>query len=216
MKKIILNTIIVFSLLLHMGCAEKRPLTRTPVKDKSPLTIAPRWENAGKPTQWTQHVNAELKRIGSPLLKSVPADIALFCPNYPNLELQQKQSFWVYLLSAMTEKESGHNPSVQYVESFRDRHGNRIVSRGLLQLSIESANGYKCGFNNPQELHDPLRNLSCGIVILSRWVEKDNRIAGKINGKWKGGARYWSVLRDSNQNAYPDIIQWTNNIEFCK
>ncbi len=144
-----------------------------------------------------------------------PSDVHEFCPNYANLSKAQKKNFWVYLLSSMTEFESGHRPETSYQEAFNDAKGNPVISRGLLQLSIESANAYGCGFATAQEIHDPKKNLSCGLRILNRWVGNDQRLAGRINNKWLGGARYWSVLRYTNA-PLAKIQGYTRAIDICR
>jgi hypothetical protein len=115
----------------------------------------------------------------------------------------------------MTEFESGHRPATSFQEAFNDAQGNNVISRGLLQLSIESANAYGCGFANAMEIHDPKKNLSCGIRILNRWVGTDQRLAGRINTKWLGGARYWSVLRFTNA-PLAKIQGYTRALAICR
>lgn len=109
-------------------------------------------------------------------------------------------NFWAYLISIMAERESNFNPDAFFVENFNDGNGNKVVSRGLLQLSIESARGYSCPFlNTAQDLHDPENNLISSVLIMKRWVVQDGLISAQLaSGKWRGGARYWSVLRKSS------------------
>ncbi|MGZ3840678.1 MAG: transglycosylase SLT domain-containing protein [Bdellovibrio sp.] len=179
--------------------------------------VTPLWDDKvadGK--DWTVHVNAELDRLGKNLLDVVPADKTLFCPKYGQLSYDQRKQYWAFIISAMARFESNFKTDSTYKESFRDSHGNRVVSRGLLQISIESGNSYGCGFKDAQELHDPKKNLSCGIRILDRWLDRDGRIAGKVGGSWKGGARYWAVLRSTNKSSYNSILGWSQNLSICK
>jgi hypothetical protein len=144
----------------------------------------------------------------------VPEDATTFCPKYTKLSSSQRKEFWAFLISAMTKYESSFKPETQYKEAFKDSKGNNVISRGLLQISIESANGYGCGFKTVSELHDPYANLSCGIRILNRWMSRDKRIAGKVDGGWRGGARYWSVLRSTNK-PYSSIVAMTRKMSIC-
>ena len=103
-------------------------------------------------------------------------------------------------MSTIAKFESNFKPETFHQEKFKDRFGNYIISRGLLQLSVESGRGYGCIIPQELDLHEPQVNLECGVKILNRWVGRDEVISDRItleNGKrrWLGGARYWAVLR---------------------
>lgn len=175
----------------------------------------PLWEQKSVDyREWTDHVRREIHNLGPALLSANPKDAALYCPNYKNLNILQREDFWIYLLSAMVRYESNFNTNATYKESFTDANGKNVISRGLLQLSIESSRGYSCGFVNEAEIHNPLKNLSCGLRILNKWISKDNYIGSKVVSSWKGGARYWSVLR-SNGSSYKAIVKLTKNLKYC-
>lgn len=199
--------------LLMAGCTkcivQKEPTAPEPAK-----LVEARWERKSSSNKkWTEHTFKQIKNRGSKLLSSKPKDINRFCPNYDKLSTHNKINFWTMVVSGIAEFESAHRPSVKYKESFKDQKNESIYSRGLLQLSIESSKGYKCGFRNEQAIHEPLQNLTCGVIILDRWVGRDGCIAcGKIRGKWRGGGRYWSVLR-KDKRINP-ISGWTK--DFCK
>ncbi|UOF01510.1 transglycosylase SLT domain-containing protein [Bdellovibrio reynosensis] len=194
------------------------PTTPTPAPVPEPVyaPVIPLWESEvsdGK--NWTKHVKSELDRIGRDLLSVLPLDRTTFCPNYRNLKHENKKDFWAYLLSQMVRYESNFDTTTRYEEDFDDSNGDPVISRGLLQISIESGNDYGCAFDRSSDLHDPLQNLSCGIRILNRWMENDHRIASKVDGDWKGGARYWSVLRNTS-DSYPKIVSAMKAISICK
>nr|WP_295900155.1 transglycosylase SLT domain-containing protein [uncultured Bdellovibrio sp.] len=196
------------------------PITTTPPPSTSvdPLReVIPLWESkTSKGKEWTAHVDRELDKLGQNLLDVIPADATLFCPKYKNLSYAQRKQYWTFLISSMVRFESNFNTNSSYTESFTDSNGKRVVSRGLLQISIESGNAYGCGFKTAQDLHDPLKNLSCGVRILDRWVGRDGRIAGKVSDAWRGGARYWSVLRAGDKTSYKSIVSWSQNLSICK
>lgn len=172
------------------------------------------WAGANPDGAWT--AIAEKAVVVSSLPTVVPSDIAKFCPNYPTLDAVDRSRFWVGLLSAMARPESDFQPDKTFQESFKDKKGNWVINRGLLQLSQESANGYGCKIKNAKDLHDPSINLSCSIRILDRWVSKDRVIASyKLDLDVRGGGRYWSVLRES-RNVLPEISAFTRNLAFCK
>lgn len=195
--------------------------TTNPEPSEPPESIAkdavPLWEakvSDGK--EWTAHVNKALDSLGQTLLDVVPADRSLFCPKYANLSYAQRKQYWAFILSAMVRFESNFKTETSYTEGFDDSNGNAVVSRGLLQISIESGNAYGCGFKTTKDLHDPYQNLSCGIRILDRWVGRDGRIAGKVDSQWRGGARYWSVLRAGDKTSYQSILKWSQELSFCQ
>ena len=141
---------------------------------------------------WAYEVISEFENT---LLVNIPTDIKSFCLNYLNLDIEKRKVFWISFLAAITRFESFFNPEVKYKENFKDRHGDYIISRGLLQLSIESALGYRCEIDYAEQLHDPKTNLKCAIKIINRWIKKDGVISVKLNKAWRGAARYWSTLR---------------------
>jgi|GEM_PF-3103577 hypothetical protein len=182
------------------------------------------WSTKNRDGSWTK--TAESAVIRSALVNTVPADIGYFCPSYPNLNRLDRGRFWVGLLSAMAKPESNFKPEASYTERFHDSQGNRVVSRGLLQISIESANQkrYDCDIPYASKLHDPKINLHCGVKILAKWVHTDGVIAKTrgTNGQLtpslrqpKGGARYWSTLRGKNGHLR-NIADFTRNLPFCQ
>lgn len=139
------------------------------------------------------------------LLEVRPSDIKNYCPRYDLIDRKSKMLFWKLFLYFMAKKESGINTDLEFLEprSLRTSTGRRVISRGLFQLSFESVNGYaKFGgvkLTSPQQLHDPLINLEAAIFILKHWIKRDGVISAP---KWKGGARYWSVLRDNTNHEF--------------
>lgn len=100
-------------------------------------------------------------------------------------------------ISIMAKFESSFKPETSYKESFKDAKGNYVISRGLLQLSIESANqkAYSCGIKTADELHNPKININCAVKIAAYWINKDQVFFG---GDKLGIGRYWSVGRKSS------------------
>ncbi|AZZ38358.1 hypothetical protein CIK05_10685 [Bdellovibrio sp. qaytius] len=177
----------------------------------------PLWESKSlNKKSWSEHVYRELPTLGPDLLTAHPTDAKIFCPNYKNLSESERKQFWAFFISSMVKFESNFDPNESYTESFKDNRNKYVVSRGLLQISIESSKAYRCGFTSERELHNPTKNLSCGIKILNHWMKKDQRIASRLGLSWKGGARYWSVLRQSRKTSYQSIVKWSNDLPFCK
>lgn len=174
------------------------------------------WSASNRDGSWTRTTESAVAQSG--LVNMVPKDVQYFCPAYPGLNKSERQKFWVGLLSAMAKPESNFKPQRFYREKFRDSQGKSVVSRGLLQISIESANQkrYGCDIPYATKLHDPAVNLSCGVKILSKWVSTDGIIAKHNKPRaHKGASRYWSTLRPQHGHLRA-IADFTRNLSFCR
>lgn len=161
---------------------------------------------------WNKYTYSAIKKYGQSLIAKRPSDIKEFCPNYDKLNEEGKIMFWIGLLSSMSKFESTFNPKMEYKEDFTDSTGRRVISAGLLQLSYESARAYGCPIKSTNDLKNAEVNLSCSVRIMNRWVSKDYVISDK-SGSWRGGARYWAVLRRSSMlNSIQDM---TSSLEVC-
>lgn len=158
---------------------------------------------------WEAATRLALEELGTNLLRKEPADAADFCPRFSRLSAAQRKAFYTRLVAAIAKHESSFNPRARYTEAFADREGKPVVSRGLLQLSYESARGYDCPVESPADLHDPETNLHCGVQVLAKWIVDDNAIG---SGK-RGGARYWAVLREPKRER---IAGLTKALPFCR
>jgi len=172
----------------------------------SPALARPTIDWAGKPQgpDWSRFVKEAIVADGNRLVATVPQDVERFCPNYGRLSEEKRGEVWGHLFSLLAFYESGYDPAVKFTESFADVHGRPVISRGLLQISKESANGsrYRCGIEAETSLHDPRINLSCGSKIAAAWISNDGKISGRTNsGNWRGLARYWSPFRNDTKRA---------------
>ena len=173
------------------------------------------WSTENPDGSWTRITEQAVAQ--SALVHLVPADVQNFCPSYARLTQKQRSQFWVALFSAMAKPESNFKPHSFYQEKFNDGKGRPVISRGLLQISHESANQprYSCGVKQPHSLHDPKVNLSCGVKIMSKWVKTDGVISQSGWSKTpKGGARYWSTLRPQ-RGKVQSIAGFTRALPFC-
>lgn len=200
------HTVYVFLLLIFI---------LTPVASLAAQDYAA-WSKKNLDGSWTR--TAEIAVATSSLPSLEPKDIGKFCPAYKRLPRKKRTQFWVGLLSAMARPESDFNPEAASKGPSKDRFGKRGINRGLLQISIESANqpGYSCGIQKTKDLHDPAIHLPCAVKILSTWVTADHVIASyKGHKKNRGGGRYWAVLREKN-GRLPEISNFTKNLSFCR
>ncbi len=203
---------------LEVEPIEEEPVVKAPVQDEFSY-IAFTWDSKHRDSMlWSEYTHQAIEEYGEDLIASEPSDIENFCPEYKELNSEGKLMFWIHEVASMTKYESGFKPETFYKESFKDSKGNYIYSRGLLQISIESARGYDCDLDDALDLHDPQKNLECGVRILNRWVKRDGVVASKrSDGKWVGGARYWSVLRKrSSSTSYDKIRNLTSKSEVCR
>ena len=202
--------------------------TSSSATSSSPAVIAD-WDGIAAGAEWTEITLSELRGAGQGLLTTEPSDIEAFCPAYRTANSDQRAAFWIALISGMTRFESAFDPSVRFSEydncqtdacrqSMLTADSRKVVSRGLLQLSQESANAYRgCSIpvDREESLHDPALNLHCGVVILTRLVTRDGVISLR-DGSWKGGSAYWSVLRPSRNDSLAKIQRFTGATPACR
>ena len=166
----------------------------------------PAWANLANGAGWSLVTHKALGEFGDPLLTTEISDVAEFCPKYKTLVKLERANVWVMIISAMVQFESSFQWWKPFSEGFLNSKGQSVVSRGLLQISMESANSYGCGIAKEAQLDDPETNLRCGVRIMtslvSRYHSIHGRLSGAVNGNpWMGAARYWSVLRWNNKDA---------------
>lgn len=172
------------------------------------------WAKKNPDGSWT--ASAESAVASSGLTSAIPSDIDKFCPAYRGSDSSDRKIFWVGLISIVAKPESNFKPEERFTEKFTDAKGNKVISRGLLQISIESANQvkYSCNVQKANDLHNPATNLACGVKILDAWVETDGVIA-TYGDSPKGGGRYWSTLRQKH-NHLPELMSFTRGMKVCR
>lgn len=196
--------------LTTLGSAETESVAVA--ADAPALTVA--WSGVAGAADWTATL---YDRVGaaSALVEANPQDAARYCPGFAALDQTGRLAFYTGLVSIMAKYESGFDPEVRFQESFVDSSGRPVISRGLLQLSIESADAYRgCDPGSAEALHDPDVNLTCAVAILNRLMARDQAIGVQLGGDWKGGAAYWSVLR-SNHPRNDEIVSFTQSLPVC-
>lgn len=212
----IVRALAAAAVLLLAACETTGGVGPGPSRPAGPPAAA--WDVRPEGRAWTQVAHQAIAVLAPQLVTLTPTDIDAFCPGYRAANPDGRRAFYVSLLAELARYESNFDPSVTFTESFNDAAGRRVVSRGLLQLSQESANGYGCGITDAQQLHDPETNIRCAVRILGRWVERDGVIAGYNAGAWRGASRYWSPFRDRNKlvdlqaslNAQPYCVRRTS------
>ncbi|MES2963058.1 MAG: hypothetical protein V4760_04150 [Bdellovibrionota bacterium] len=174
--------------------------------------------------QWSVRTKEMIQQYGSNLLLGTD-DIKTFCPSYNSLSVPQKVHFWAFLISAVTRYECYYDPAVRYVEPGMGNDpitGQPIASEGLLQLSYQDVlrHPYCNEFDwsvdsklNPLDpkktIFDPIKNLRCGIQILNKQIERQNKIGADTGG-------YWAVLIPKNKHSkITQIVGHLKTVAFC-
>lgn len=114
----------------------------------------------------------------------------------------------IHLLSIMAKYESSFKPDTKFNET---GHLQGVVSRGLLQISKDSANqsAYNCGITSAEQLHDPKINLQCGLKILAYQARKSGTL---MDGAKGGCSAYWSVCRKDSK-SYAKILAYLKSVD---
>lgn len=166
------------------------------------------WQKVTHPVTWTRETLALIK--ANPILvKTVPADYQWYCPNYPNLQEEERAIVWMRLLSILAELESSYDPIKTY-HSVRVEWG--LFSTGLMMLSLPSSKHARFGcsmIKTQDDLFEWRKNLACAVRIMGSFVGEDKVIGGhsrtdENSGRWMGLARYWEGFRDWRME-YPEL-----------
>lgn len=154
--------------------------------------------------EWNRFVLDALEMHGNELLNfDNPKDANEF--NFKAKTREEKKAFYLMLISSMARYESNFKPHTAFEES---GHLEGVTSRGLLQISLDSGKSYNPSLRRAEELHDVKTNIETAVMILNRWIPLDGYIGSTFKSEekpHKGGARYWSVLRE-HSGSRPKII----------
>jgi hypothetical protein len=193
-----------------------------PIEDHSPIPspitqkVQLAWESAKFPDrlQWSQYVYDAIETYFVDL--DLVQDADRFCPNYYQLNRNEKINFWGQLFASISYFESGWNPTTRFKESTMgvDPVTNQpVYSEGLLQLSYQDTLWAKwCEFDwskdrilnatDPKKsIFDPKKNLECGVGIMARQIRRTGNII------LSSGA-YWAVIKENGR--YQKINQIAN------
>jgi hypothetical protein len=193
-------------------------------EEKIEETMLPlEWEkNNPSRKRWSEYVFLQIEN-NFEILNSAK-DIKHFCPNYKNLNKNQKINVWGQLIASMSFYESTFNPSARIASvsnSIDPVTSAPLISEGLLQVGYIDSLYHNCSFDwsKDSKLSDddkrktilnPYNNLSCGIKILTKQIRRYESIA--ID---KGA--YWAVIKTNHPNSkLQQIIKMVGKYEICK
>lgn len=160
-----------------------------------------RWDHRADAALLTRSALSALKTHGAPLVRSVPRDIASWCPAYAAADDARRRAFWVGFLSALAKHESMFDPRAV---------GGGGRWHGLLQIGPATARGYKCRAGTAEALRHGPDNLSCAIRILARTVLRDGVVA---EGR-RGAAADWGPLGRADKRE--EMQHWLRAQSYCK
>ena len=168
----------------------------------APALPAMGWDQRPEAAEWTSQSIIAVAAQDAVLAGQVPADIAAFCPDYPQASMQDRRAFWVGLMSATAKHESSWNPRAS---------GGGGAYIGLMQISPKTARNHDCAANSSAELKDGTANLECAVEIMATQVGRDGVVAGNGN---RGIGRDWGPFRSASKRA--DIAGWTSAQAYCQ
>ncbi len=155
-----------------------------------------RWDHRPEATQWTEATLAALRSDGAVLPATVPADIAVYCPNYAKEGPEQRRAFWAGLFSAIAKHESTWNPAAK-------GGGGRYI--GLLQISPVTARDVGCDLSNGG-LANGATNLACAVRIAARrGPENGDTLAAMVAD--------WGPMHSPEKRA--DVAAFTRGQSYC-
>lgn len=196
-----------------------------PAFPEAPELGAVGWDNPKKNSRiWSAHVYQLILDKRLTLLRGAK-DVATFCPKFENLTIEQRAYFWTAFVSAFAYYESLWDPTARMVETSMGTDpvtGRQIASEGLLQLSYQDGQNHaycnefdwnadrKLASKDPRRtILDPLKNLSCGVQILNRQIERHGKIL------IDRGA-YWAVLKPKRKDRIAGIQKQLAALRFCQ
>jgi len=197
MMRILALVLVVWPVFVSAGDVTRPPEARDGYLPRT------RWEHQARSAVWTRTAMVALKNHGAPLIRTVPRDIARWCPAYPLADERGRAAFWVGMMSALAKHESTYRAHAV---------GGGGLWYGLLQILPATARGYKCRAGSGEKLKNGAANLSCAIRIMAVTVPRDGVIAEK-RGRWRGVAADWGPMRSEVKQR--EMSGWLRRQKYC-
>lgn len=195
MKYLILLPLLLLSCEATQPTKEPTPNNPAPIivdEPKTNMDLA--WAKEPKAIEWNYYLDQAMASLPSNATIKTP------CKKLSLIDCSKQ------LLSIMAKYESSYKTEESYKEGFSDSQGKAVISRGLFQISQESANqsAYGCKITDAKQLHDPKTNINCAVKILSYQAKKHGVL---IDGSKAGCGAYWSVCRKTS-GSYAKIMKY--------
>ena len=159
-----------------------------------------RWSHRNEADRWSRSALTALRGHASVLPRTVPKDIANWCPAYTTNDMSAREAFWVGLLSALAKHESTFRPAAV---------GGGGKWYGLLQILPATARGYGCNASSRSALKNGGANLQCALRIMSVTVPRD----GVVSHGMRGVAADWGPFHSSAKRT--DMMSWMRQQAYC-
>lgn len=159
-----------------------------------------RWDHHPEGQLWTSTAFAALEDHAAVLPALVPGDIEQWCPAYPNAPQEDREAFWIGLMSALARHESTWNPEAV-------GGGGRWF--GLVQISPATARHYGCQATSGQALLDGSANVSCALRIWATTVQRDGVVAAGRGGV----AADWGPFVQASKRE--EMREWISSQPYC-
>lgn len=175
--------------------ASLRPVARnyTPLPEM-------RWKHRSEADRWSRSALMALRSHASVLPRTVPKDIANWCPAYATNDTSGREAFWIGLMSTLAKHESTFRPTAV---------GGGGKWYGLLQILPATARGYRCNATSRGALKDGGANLQCALRIMSVTVPRD----GVVSYGMRGVAADWGPFHSRAKRN--DMMAWTRKQPYC-
>lgn len=163
-----------------------------------------RWELQGDGNLWTRVVMSAVRSHGQALIRTVPKDIADWCPAYAGASPDDRAAFWAGLISTLARYESTWKANAV---------GGDGRWFGLMQIYPPTAEFRNCRVTSgPALLHGP-SNLNCAVRIMATTVPRDTAISVK-DSRWRGVAADWGPIRTDWMRR--DMQRYTRGQTYCR
>lgn len=149
---------------------------------------------APEKSNWREYFLSEITPNKYPALfedrlnQGAASDLIKYCPNYPNLEDDQKKIILLRLVDGMAFFESSCKTTATAM-------GPNGTAFGILQLHLGREQDY-ARYCKKFDAKNPKKSLTCGLDMLEDQVQNNKRIFSSVS--------YWDVLRPrgSARKAY--------------
>lgn len=192
----------------------------TPSPSAPASSIALSWDTTDERKAWSKELLSLAEKYKPSFANA--KDRADFCPKFAELTPARQTAAFAEFLLGIIYFESSYIPTKWYTETAMGMDSvtkKQIVSEGFFQLSYQDVKGYPycefdyskdkgLGMSDPKKtILDPYKNLRCGVRIFNHLATQNVAISQQafdaVKGKtvYKGGARYWSVLREQKRRG---------------
>lgn len=159
-----------------------------------------RWSHRREADRWSQAALTALRSHANVLPRTVPKDIADWCPAYSSNDTSAREAFWIGLLSTLAKHESTFRPTAV---------GGGGKWYGLLQILPATARGYRCNTTSRDGLKNGAANLQCALRIMAVTVPRD----GVVSYGMRGVAADWGPFHSRTKRS--DMMAWTRKQPYC-